>query len=42
MGYPDQESRVVPMADTVRYSRDEKGTFLVPKWSGEEITVFDM
>ena len=41
VGYPDQESRVVSMSDTVRYSRDEAGTFLVPKWSGAEITVFE-
>lgn len=39
-GYPGQESRVVPMANTIRYSRDEKGDFLVPKWSAEEVTVF--
>ena len=41
VGYPDQESRVVPMSDTVRYSRDEAGTFFVPKWSRAEITVFE-
>lgn len=40
LGYPAQESRVVPMADTVRYAQDEKGDFLVPKWNAEEITVF--
>ena len=40
MGYPAQESRVVPMADTIRYSQDEKGDFLVPKWSAGEVTVF--
>ena len=40
LGYPAQESRAVPMVDTIRYSRDENGNFLVPKWSGEEILVF--
>lgn len=40
LGYPAHESRVVPMADSVRYTRDEKGDFLVPKWSAEEVTVF--
>ena len=40
LGYPAQESRVVPMADTIRYSRNENGVFLVPKWGAEEVTVF--
>ena len=40
LGYPAQESRVVPMADTVRYTLDENGDFLVPKWNTEEILVF--
>ena len=39
VGYPDQESHVVPMEDTVRYTRDEEGTFLVPKWSAEQLIV---
>ena len=42
LGYPAQESRVAPMGDSIRYWQDEQGNFLVPKWSGEEITVFDM
>ena len=40
LGYPAQESRVVPMADTIRYSRNETGDFLVPKWNADEVTVF--
>ena len=40
LGYPAQESRPVPMEDTVRYRQDEKGDFLVPKWSADEILVF--
>lgn len=40
MGYPAQESRVVPMADTVRYTQDENGDFLVPKWGTDEVLVF--
>ena len=40
LGYPAQVSRVVPMKDTIRYSRNENGDFLVPKWSTEEVTVF--
>lgn len=40
LGYPAQESRVAPMGDSIRYWQDEQGDFLVPKWSGEEITVF--
>jgi len=41
MGYPAQESKVVPMADTIRYTQDANGTFLVPKWNLEDILVFD-
>ena len=40
LGYPAQESRVVPMGDSIRYRQDEQGDFCVPKWSGEELTVF--
>ena len=40
LGYPAHESRVVPMQDTIRYTRNEQGDFLVPKWSAEEVTVF--
>lgn len=41
VGYPAQESLVVPMGDSIRYTQDDTGTFLVPKWSAEEIVVFD-
>ena len=41
VGYPAQESKVVPMADTVHYSQDENGTFLVPKWNTEDVIVFE-
>ena len=41
VGYPAQESAVVPMGDSVRYSQDENGNFLVPKRSREEVTVFE-
>lgn len=40
LGYPAQESRVVPMADSIRYTQDEQGNFLVPKWCAEEVLVF--
>lgn len=41
VGYPAHESTVVPMKDTIRYAQDENGNFLVPKWSREEVTVFE-
>ena len=41
VGYPAQESHVVPMEDTIRYTQDKDGTFLVPKWNAEEIIMFD-
>ena len=41
VGNPAQESSVVEMGDTIRYAQDEKGDFLVPKWSREEVTVFE-
>lgn len=41
VGHPAQESTVVPMGDSVRYSQDEKGNFLVPKRSTEEVLVFE-
>ena len=41
VGYPAQESHVVPMGDTIRYTQDEDGTFLVPKWSAEEVIIFE-
>lgn len=40
VGYPAQESLVVPMEDSVRYTRDADGNFLVPKWSADQILVF--
>ena len=40
LGYPAQESHVVPMADTVRYSQAENGDFLVPKRSTDDVLVF--
>ena len=40
IGYPAQESRVVPMADSIRYTQDKQGNFLVPKWNTEDILVF--
>lgn len=40
LGYPAQESRVVPMGDTVQYSRDANGDFLVPKWNTDDILAF--
>lgn len=41
VGYPAQESTVVPMADTVRYTQDPSGRILVPKWNTEDILVLD-
>lgn len=40
LGYPAHESAVVPMDDSIRYTRDEKGNFSVPKRSLEEVLVF--
>lgn len=41
LGYPAQESHVVPMADTVRYTQAPDGSFLVPKRDLQDILVFD-
>ena len=41
VGYPAQESTVVSMADTVRYTQDKNGNFLVPKWNTEDVIVFN-
>lgn len=41
IGYPAQESFVVPMEDTIRYTQDASGNFLVPKRNTEDILVFD-
>lgn len=40
LGYPGQESRVVPMDDSIRYTQDKDGNFLVPKWNVEDVLVF--
>lgn len=40
LGYPAQESHVVSMEGSVRYSLDEDGNFLVPKWDTEDVLVF--
>ena len=40
LGYPAQESQIIPMEESVRYTQDADGTFYVPKWSAEEVTVF--
>lgn len=40
LGYPAQESRVIPMADSIRYTQDAQGNFLVPKWNTEDVLVF--
>lgn len=40
LGYPAQESMVVPMEVSVRYTQNETGDFLVPKWNTEDILVF--
>ena len=40
LGYPAHESRVIPMEDSIRYTRDENGDFLVPKRSAEEVLIF--
>ena len=40
LGYPAHESRVVPMGDSFRYTRDENGDFSVPKHSTDKVLVF--
>ena len=40
LGYPAQESSIIPLKDTVEYSQDPSGNFLVPKWDTEDILVF--
>lgn len=40
LGYPAQESRVVPMGDSIRYTQDANGNFLVPKWNTEDVLIF--
>ena len=41
VGHPAQESFIVPMEDSVRYTQDKNGNFLVPKRSTEEVLVFE-
>ena len=41
MGYPAQESHIVPMEDTFRYTQDDTGNFLVPKRNTEDVLVFE-
>lgn len=40
LGYPAQESRVVPLEDSIRYTQDADGNFLVPKWNTEDVLAF--
>lgn len=40
VGYPAQESRTVPMGDSVKYTEDADKNILVPKWEPEEILVY--
>ena len=40
LGYPAHESRVIPMGDSFRYTRDENGDFSVPKHSTDKVLVF--
>ena len=40
VGYPAQESKVVPMQDSVKYTEDESKNILVPKWEADQILVY--
>ena len=40
LGYPAQESHVIPMIDSVEYSENANRDFLVPKWSTKNVIVF--
>ena len=40
IGYPAQESRVVPMEDSVKYFEDENKTLLVPKHDTDAVIVY--
>lgn len=40
VGYPAQESRVVPMTDSVKYTEDPDKNILVPKWETDEVLVY--
>lgn len=40
LGYPAQESHVIPMSDSVEYSEDANKDFLVPKWGKEDVLIF--
>lgn len=37
IGYPDQESHIVPLTDSVRYTQNVQGDFLVPKRSLQDV-----
>ena len=41
IGYRAQESTVVPMEGSVRYTMDDQGNLRVPKWSLEEVLVMN-
>ena len=40
LGYPAQESHVIPMGDSVKYQEDSNQNFLVPKWNTEDILIY--
>ena len=40
VGYPAQESTVIPMEDSVKYTQDANKNILVPKWRTEEVLVY--
>jgi nitroreductase len=40
LGYPAQESRVIPMEDSVKYTEDTNGNLLVPKWNTEDVLAY--
>lgn len=39
LGYPDQDAKAVPMADSIKYYFDDEGTVCVPKRGMEEILI---
>lgn len=40
VGYPAQESTVVPMEDSVKYTEDENKNILVPKWETNQVLIY--
>ena len=40
LGYPAQESHIIPMRASVEYLEDANKDLLVPKWSAKDIVVF--